>query len=570
MSITRLYELQRYVKASAARANLNVRFEGNVPKTDGKTIFLPVIGHRLTEQQMRDIMYTVDHEVAHVRHSDFDLIVDGTRSVIECNLANAFEDIRIDHKEAEEFRGFDDVCRDFYPAKLGDIVNNCKTRPELLGRKENLMLVAALGVSLSQSPEGYKNSIGDDLLAQIPEPLRSKLYKFVTDRPRMAETCAETFEYAQDLMRLFDMDPQEEAKKNPVNSEGGNGKKGKGEKGEGEGEGEGSKSKKGDTGGKGGDPKEGQPDDEVVMTEAIDNTGKKGTPHGMNATPPPRHGEFKPKGLDKIPVVNPLEPNKFTNTNADRMHLIEADKVEGFAQKVRRALQILSRDRYEYGVKKGKLDQSRLSRIAVPVPGFSERIFKKKIVNDTLDTAVTVLLDCSGSMSGRKWTHAATAAVLLNRTISKALGVPMEILAFTDDYDWSDKGNSVIFNIKGFNDKRSDDDVIQACSNIQAAMSGNADGEAILVAHDRLIRRREKRKVLIVLSDGQPACSAPGDIDGFTRAVIKDIESQKRVDIFGLGLLSNAVTQYYTHHAIVNNSDELEHKLLELVAKKLS
>jgi len=246
--------------------------------------------------------------------------------------------------------------------------------------------------------------------------------------------------------------------------------------------------------------------------------------------------------------------------------------VDGFAQQVRRLLQIRARSRHEYGQKKGKLDQARLSRIGMrDAPGFNERVFKRKIVADTTDAAVLVLLDASGSMAGSKWGHAVKSAELINATVSRALGIPLEVLAFTDC-----RLGSVIYEGKLFHELRvPDEELVSRLGYASAYQSGNADGEAILFAYDRLRQRKEKRKVLIVCSDGAPAASGRtthggGSIDVFTKEVIQSIEADPHVDIYGLGIMSTDPADYYKQHVIVNYGDSLEQALLTLIDRSLT
>ena len=101
-------------------------------------------------------------------------------------------------------------------------------------------------------------------------------------------------------------------------------------------------------------------------------------------------------------------------------------------------------------------------------------------------------------------------------------------------------------------------------------MYGNPDGENILWAHDRLIRRKEKKKLLIVMSDGSPAASKPSTgLESFTLKVIREIEASKNVDIYGLGLCSNSVDYFYKSRSVVNNPEDIPSKLLELIERKI-
>jgi hypothetical protein len=79
----------------------------------------------------------------------------------------------------------------------------------------------------------------------------------------------------------------------------------------------------------------------------------------------------------------------------------------------------------------------------------------------------------------------------------------------------------------------------------------------------------EKRKLLIVLSDGQPAAHRGSGIHGFTKKVVKEIEKEGVVDIYGLGIISSAVKQFYKNHTVISDSSELEKALLGVLKQKL-
>jgi cobaltochelatase CobT len=101
-------------------------------------------------------------------------------------------------------------------------------------------------------------------------------------------------------------------------------------------------------------------------------------------------------------------------------------------------------------------------------------------------------------------------------------------------------------------------------------MNGNPDGENILWAHDRLVKRKERKRLMIVMSDGCPAATKGSDgIEDFTHKVIKEIEASKKVEIYGLGLCSDSVEHYYKANSVVNNPQHIPVKLLELIERKI-
>ena len=143
--------------------------------------------------------------------------------------------------------------------------------------------------------------------------------------------------------------------------------------------------------------------------------------------------------------------------------------------------------------------------------------------------------------------------MLLNAAISR-IGVPLEIIAF-DETGY--KPTEVI--IKPFNKHISDetmrDRMAWAAEN--HLMGGNSDGESILYAYNRLIQQRNKRKIMIVLSDGSPA-SCRGDADWFTKQVVKEIEKKREVELYGIGIMDSNVERIYKHHAVINRAEDLE------------
>lgn len=255
-------------------------------------------------------------------------------------------------------------------------------------------------------------------------------------------------------------------------------------------------------------------------------------------------------------------------TNAARTNLAdhhEANGVpgKGFGNKLRRFLQVKSQARYVGGAKSGRIHKKNAYRIGVPQVGSGEwnrRVFRDKQTTDILDIAVTVLTDFSGSMSGRKLNNAIDSTMLLNSSIARSLHIPTQILAFTEE-----SCSTFIGIVKGFDDRLSDEEIKDNMIKSAAFMSGNADGDAILWAYENTKYRKEKRKMMIVLSDGSPAGCRSGGLNTYTRQVIKAIEEEGIVEIIGLGIMHQGVKSLYSETAIISRPDELEETLLNIV-----
>lgn len=237
----------------------------------------------------------------------------------------------------------------------------------------------------------------------------------------------------------------------------------------------------------------------------------------------------------------------------------------GFASRVRTRLQIRSKDRFESGVKRGKLQGSLLHRVTVPnAHELNQRVFKRRIVNDTLDTAVIFLGDGSGSMGGKKYGHMMSTAVQFNEAVGNVINIPIEIHSFTDN------GNPLMFVHRDFATRRlSADELVRRMAIAGQFLAGNPDGDAIMWSYDRLRQRKEKRKLLIVASDGQPACSKSGDIDWYTKEVVRKIEDSKSIQIVGIGIMDKNVQRIYKENYVINDAAELDQALLALIDKKV-
>lgn len=225
---------------------------------------------------------------------------------------------------------------------------------------------------------------------------------------------------------------------------------------------------------------------------------------------------------------------------------------------LQRLLQINSVSLYETGLKKGKLNTRSLWK----APGGAKTLFKKKTVPKIQkDVAVVVISDASGSMYGRRFDASVASFVLLNEVL-KTVNVPYEFLMFTEDHTPKPQ----FFVLKNFGSKITREQIIARCAYVEEKLGNNPDGEALLWAYRRLSARKEKKKILIVLSDGQPATFAQGDAAHHLKEVATAID--KRVDLFSIGLETDSPKHFYSNWARVDSAN-LAEMFLELAKAKL-
>jgi cobalamin biosynthesis protein CobT len=188
---------------------------------------------------------------------------------------------------------------------------------------------------------------------------------------------------------------------------------------------------------------------------------------------------------------------------------------------------------------------------------------------------------------------ATKACVALAESLDAA-GVPFEVLghmthipnsdAITAYYDFDDEKDRPIGRVesvlmplfKSFNQ------TLRQARGAMGAMESlpdgaNADADAILMAGERLLKRREKRKILMVLSDGEPAWRSRMKGKGsnwedyanqLTRDVVHTMEA-KGIETVGIGIQSTSVASFYERHAVVSNMDDLGKQMLDQLGKVL-
>ncbi len=93
-------------------------------------------------------------------------------------------------------------------------------------------------------------------------------------------------------------------------------------------------------------------------------------------------------------------------------------------------------------------------------------------------------------------------------------------------------------------------------------LKNTVDGECVEIAARRLMGRREAGKVMIVLSDGNPACAGGIDLQKHLRNTVKRIE-RAGVSVVGIGIKSSAVTGFYKKNIVVNDIDSLPGQVMK-------
>ena len=272
--------------------------------------------------------------------------------------------------------------------------------------------------------------------------------------------------------------------------------------------------------------------------------------------------------------------------NLDQQLINFQDLITKLANKLQRQLLAIQNRSWEYDLEEGLLDSSKLTRIIIdPQNSLS---FKREKEFEFKDTVVTLLIDNSGSMRGRPITIAALCADILSRTLERC-NVKVEILGFTTK-NWKGGESRERWNTIGkpknpgrLNDlrhiiyKSADVHWRQSKNNIglmlkEGLLKENIDGEAILWAFNRLRKRKEERKILMVISDGAPVDDSTlsvnsGDfLEKNLKKVVKNIEDKKDTEILAIGI-GHDVSRYYKKAIKITDVQELGDVMIKQLSK---
>ena len=285
-------------------------------------------------------------------------------------------------------------------------------------------------------------------------------------------------------------------------------------------------------------------------------------------------------------------PELCDNEELDRLRTYLDSQLAGLqgvvtrlANRLQRRLMAQQNRSWDFDQEEGLLDAARLTRVVVS-PGHA---LSYKMERDTefKDTVVTLLIDNSGSMRGRPISIAAISADILARTLERC-GVKTEILGFTtrawkggqSREAWLADGRPA--NPGRLNDlrhilyKKADEPWRRARRNLglmmrEGLLKENIDGEALLWAHDRLLRRPEDRRILMVISDGAPvddstlSVNQAGFLESHLRKVIDWIEKQSPVQLAAIGI-GHDVTRYYKRSVTIMDVEQLGGTIIEQLA----
>ena len=584
-------------------ADVHVVFEGDKAMTDKDVIILPAIDPMAEIDPAAAAIARgfVDHEAAHKRHTNFDVIAKMSKKYGEMgqHILNGIEDVRIAKKTFDEYVGAKDNINATARAVDERLLKgwedgSFKERPA----QDFLPLAIAWS--------GYeKMGLGHaaKCLANVDEEV-AELARKIADQIDACESTEDAYEVAEWACKQIKLAEQEEEEE--------------GEKEEGEGEGEGDADSK-----RVWNYDEFQPIGDADASGAVSEV-LKGVTGGKHK---PYRGCYEQDNMiDRHTPGTTFSTmhhqRAFKRAEADwSSRFMKITTQGGYVHAVKRRLEALLFAETERGWNPaqmaGRIDSKRLTQATLG----SETVFKTRRGLPDIDTAVSVLVDMSGSMSGDKIELAADVATLLSEALHKT-GCAFEVAGFHNvghffnrnkklppgfrGVDWDEVlkayhatghgggritkdevefaflcGHAKISDWSMYVNRNQpmdyvtfkswDERLSDARSSIQTirqlAGGNNSDGDGLLEQYRRLNKRREKRKVMMVLSDGEPACGH--NEASHLRRVTRMIQDERKVELVGIGIMDESVTHFYEKHAVCKRLSDLSTTVMDQLTAAL-
>ena len=615
--------LQDYVNIVTSRTGLTIKYDDKCTRsyTDGNTLVIPRVHSKLTDAMVDQIKYDVLTEtLRQTEGTDFRYInatkIDNTHPL--GYTFNVLEANRIERQGASKFKGDAKTLDKAYMPRVDEqlkmIEKSLAANPSMLeGDSGTTAMLSSILIDNMAREDWVSGAIEyTPKLQHALEGASASLKEFIATKAESlakelnaVETTAQAYALAKKLYDESNPPPEPEPDGSEGESESAKAEaemqaakeaKDKPAAGKGKGEGEGTEGE-----GKDGEPADGKLKErpKYEWEQSFKHTeNPKG--HGMgldysNWSHNPRHTynvttdsiilDYVRGRLDGVPPRNKRNISALLDVNDQQygsaVQKLDSKASRSFPNKVRRLLQIQMASRTVHAQPKGrKLDRKNLIRLPMgkgrpEMDDYSKRIFSNKENQLDLDVACTVLCDFSGSMCGSKTTSAANALMLLNNVMGTSLKLPLEILTFTEhqaDLGLGDRrGEHVpLIGLYKYFDRPVTEHALYSRLRKAAECQGqNGDADAISIAYHRLMKRPEKLKVLIVLSDGSPASSKHGDSMSATKNVVGEIEKEGRVKIVGLGIQDDNVTMIYKNNEVMWDSSQLETVLLKTLSNYL-
>ena len=248
-----------------------------------------------------------------------------------------------------------------------------------------------------------------------------------------------------------------------------------------------------------------------------------------------------------------FEPSDWQQRWSETMAAVRSS-VSKTQAKLTEAFMATSQRNWGSGYDSGALDPRGLVRAYQGRDG----AFRRKDSGEDINAAVTLLMDCSGSMGGDPEEVAGAMTVALALVLER-MGVAVEVRGFTSN----PASTALDMVMKPFD---------MSCAQCRfglgmlrkSAIWENHDYLNVKVAASSLMERHEAKRLLIVLSDGAPIGYAKE-----LRKLCEALHHGDAIELLGVGIQDYSVERYYPNSVVVRKLEELSTVVAERIAKTL-
>lgn len=651
--------LEKTSRTMSSKFKIKLISSGSNAFTDGKIITIPAIPETLTQDQWEILCGYAEHEVAHIRFSDFDMLRE-VKSDDHKNMFNLLEDIRIERLHGNDFYGvmklFDKTISHVYDKHFSEEkeMHPCNFLLFEARRQCNRLEIKEIPDFKRQCFDVF----GDDIFKEVSDLKTARqCFDFALELLKRLDEYIEKHEKPEDPGASGDPDDAGDSDGSAVSIGSSTSKitkeyVDKSEDGSGESDEDSEGSSKTDEASDGvkddskddsskGKSKEDSDDksdksDETLAKDDVKPDAKETTDSGEGSKSKDKNDEnIDDEGLKEVDEVsltdlenpesgrsNILAKSIITSSEkaldadvgklvAKMLSEISKDALDGdeyivltsendiirpvnvdYTDSMIRSADVAYNEMKEkiknINSAKHKLSSMFLTRVLNRWRCDRERgrvnpralaklkcgyknVFREKDEHDDLDTAITFLVDFSGSMNGRRIREALSSVILFLETLNLSK-IKCEVLGYTtakwplkhknlykatpktDLYGRLDPLLTLI--IKDFNEPFDSKIKKRIGCALYESMAENCDGDSVMIAYNRLLARPEKRKILFVLSDG--AVANTGNITrgmAYLKNVTSKIEKDRLVDLIGIGFHCDKVAEYYKDHILINSEN---------------
>ena len=536
---TILQSLPLLASVLGRRYGVTVRIGGTEAYTDGTVIQLPSLPAQCDDTFNGLVRGFVDHEAAHIRHTDF-TVCKQTRSALEKHIWNTFEDWRVENAMAAIYPG----CR----GNFRWLIRHCflDTPPVVHDDKATLILDwLLLTVRSWDVPElgAHCETLACAMDRRWPW-LRLHLEAILHAMRKHCPDSAACLDYARQIMDVLTSAAWAQ--------------------GHGQGNAQDAATQPGGTAGnaKGNSGKTTQAGPPPETDRTMHTQGE---PDGSPSSCPPGNRPFSipfsstPEEADalknllalsgdalpadmgtrigsalalpvqtepaKAATVVAREGYKFISVLAPEAVREARRATSGMAARFHGLLQAAHLTRSGHA-RRGRLDTRNLHKVAAHDP----RLFLRHIQRPGINTAVHILLDCSGSMRKR-----IDLAVQATYAVAKALeqtGINVGVTAFPAEYTEHTMWNSVKPLVRHGQKMH---------THFSMAAGGQTPlGPALWWVLQQMLPLPESRKLILIMTDGEPDCHQ-------ATADAMHMAARIGVELYGIGIMSAAVQGLLPH-----------------------